>query len=229
MAYDALAKYYDQLMSHVDFTPWLSMFCPHVQEGDIVLDLACGTGTLAQLLAEKGYQVIGVDASAAMLMEARQKGSGPLFIQQRMEKLDLYGTVNAAVCSLDGMNYLTNREGFVQALRRVHLFLEPGGVFLFDVKTPQALAAMDGRSYVSQTEQVFCAWESTWHSPLCRHEITVFEKSGKLWSRFRESHNQRAYSMEFIEASMKEVGYKEIFFRDDILPEQGRVFVIGRK
>jgi SAM-dependent methyltransferase len=229
MAYDVLAKYYDDLMSLVDYKPWLKLLSPHLKPNDIVLDMGCGTGTLAALLLEKGYQVIAADASESMLAEAQKKITGPLFLHQKMEKLDLYGTVRAIVCSLDGMNYVINTESFREVIRRAHLFLEEGCPFLFDLKTPESLKEMDGKCNISQTEKVFCAWESSWHDPLCRHEITLFEKSGDKWNRSTEMHMQRAYDLDYVTKTLHSSGFREVYVRHDILPEEGRVFFLAWK
>lgn len=254
MSYDALARYYDALMSHVDYTPWLTLLEQHLQPGDLVLDAACGTGTLALLLAQRGYSVIGADASPAMLAEARQKASipsqaepsqaepsraepshvepshaEPLFLCQRIEELDLYGTVKAAVCSLDGMNYITKPEVFIRAVSRIFLFLEPDGVFLFDVKTPKALAAMHRQSHVMQTDEVFCVWETHCRKPHCYHDITLFALEGHLWRRYDERHVQRAYPIEWIARVLRDTGFSSVKIRKDLLPEHGRVFYVCKK
>ncbi|MDR1736596.1 MAG: methyltransferase domain-containing protein [Oscillospiraceae bacterium] len=227
-AYGALARHYDALMSHVDYTVWAEMLVPHTRKGDIVLDAACGTGSLSRLLAQRGLEVIAVDASEAMLAEARQKSAAPLFLNQRLEALDLYGTVAAAVCGLDAMNYITSTDSFARALARIHLFLDPGGVFLFDVKTPECFAGMDGQSFVSRAENAFCVWESERDGTLIRHDVTLFEREGGLWRRFEERHTQRAYTTEYIGGAMRAAGFTDLDVSER--PElRGRVFILGRK
>lgn len=231
MAYDALARHYDALMRHADYTPWLELLEPYLSPGGLVLDAACGTGTLAALLAARGFQVVAADASPAMLAEARQKPglSETLFLCQRLEDLDLYGTVQAAVSSLDSLNYITKPALLRRALERVCLFLEPGGAFVFDLKTPKALAEAHGRSFVLQTDDVFCVWESAFAGPHCYHDLTLFERDGAFWRRQHERHIQRAYDLDFVVSAMKQAGFASVSVRDDILPEQGRVFVTGEK
>jgi SAM-dependent methyltransferase len=233
MSYDALARHYDALMRHADYTPWLELLAERLAPGGLVLDAACGTGTLTALLVSRGYQVVAADASPAMLAEARQKSghgaSETLFLCQRLEELDLYGTVQAAVSSLDSLNYIVKPSLFRRALKRVFLFLEPGGAFIFDLKTPESLAAAHGRSFVLRTDDVFCAWESSFADPYCYHDITLFERDGALWRRGQERHVQRAYPAEFVLASMREAGFENVTVREDILPEQGRLFFSGEK
>ena len=166
-AYAALAQVYDSLMPAQAYPAWAescdALFRPRGLH--TVLDLACGTGRLSWLLAEKGYEVIGADLSSDMLSEAMAAGEGrsvplrPMFICQAMEELDLYGTVQAVVCSMDGMNYL-EPEALKEAVRRVRLFLEPGGVFFFDVHTPEKLHSLDGRTFFSESEEAFCVWSA---------------------------------------------------------------------
>jgi SAM-dependent methyltransferase len=136
--YGAMADYYEVIFAHSG---------SHVQS---ILDTACGTGTLTCLLAERGYDMIGVDASPEMLAVAAGKSfdmvNRPMFINQPLERLDLYGTVDAAICSLDGMNYIRpDRIG--EALRRIRLFLEPGGIFIFDINTRQSSRALTGKFF----------------------------------------------------------------------------------
>ena len=227
MSYDALARHYDALTRHVDYTPWLRLLEPYVSPGDLVLDAACGTGNLSALLAERGYSVVAADASAAMLAGAREKSPDTLFLCQRLEKLDLYGTVRAAVSSLDSLNYITKPANLRRALERVRLFLEPDGAFVFDLKTPEALKAAHGRSFVLQEDGVFCVWETSFQDPFCTHDITWFELEDKLWRRGGERHVQRAYPVDWVVSAMREAGFREVLARPDILPEQGRVFFVG--
>ena len=146
--YRALAGCYDEMTEDVHYAAWADflekLFSRETRPIKTVLDLACGTGTMSFLLAARGYEMIGVDFSPEMLAIASNKtlageGIPPIFLCQAMEKLDLYGTVDACVCLLDSINHVTNPEKLYKALQRVHLFLEPGGLFVFDVHTPQHL------------------------------------------------------------------------------------------
>ena len=172
MAYEVLAAAYDHLTSDVDYESTASSVVDllrrnGVKDG-IVLDLACGTGTLSYLLAEEGYEVIGVDASAEMLSVAEQKRDSrstytqPIFIMQDMRELDLYGTVDACICMLDSVNYITVPENLLEVFRRVHLFLNPGGIFLFDINTPVHFSEVEGRTFYDEDDQegVFCVWRA---------------------------------------------------------------------
>jgi len=159
-SYDFLASCYDELTYDVDYSAWADYIEAHFQKrglpGKTVLDLACGTGSLTKELALRGYEMIGVDLSGDMLAEAAEKNRNldaipPIFLCQSMDKLDLYGTIDACVCCLDSVNYVTNPKKLQKAFERVHLFLMPGGVFLFDINTPEKLTGLDGQIFLDET------------------------------------------------------------------------------
>ena len=215
-AYAALAQVYDSLMPAQAYPAWAescdALFRPRGLK--TVLDLACGTGRLSWLLAEKGYEVIGADLSSEMLAEAMAAGEGrsvpirPMFICQAMEELDLYGTVQAAVCSMDGMNYL-EPEALEETVRRVRLFLEPGGVFFFDVHTPEKLRSLDGRTFFSESEEAFCVWSAACPpgAEECQYNVEVFARAGKLWRRSSEEHREYLHEPMWLEHVLAEEGF----------------------
>jgi SAM-dependent methyltransferase len=179
-----------------------------------VLDLACGTGSLAEELCKRGCDVVAADGSAEMLTVAQGRGYGgsaPLFLQQDMTGLDLYGTVEAVFCTIDAINYLTLEDKLMEALRRVRLFLEPGGAFIFDLLTPEAFAARDGAVFMSDAEGVYCTWRCSYKAPFCHQEVTLFaETDGGLWTRRDENHIERAYELDFVERSLREAGFADV-------------------
>ncbi len=218
-AYGALAQVYDSLMPAQAYPAWAdscdALFRPRGLK--TVLDLACGTGRLSWLLAEKGYEVIGADLSSDMLAEAMAAGEGrsvpirPMFICQAMEELDLYGTVQAVVCSMDGMNYL-EPEALEEAVRRVRLFLEPGGVFFFDVHTPEKLRSLDGRTFFSESEEAFCVWSAACPpgAGSCEYAVEVFTRAGKLWRRSSEEHREYLHEPEWLRKVLLGSGFGEV-------------------
>jgi SAM-dependent methyltransferase len=167
--YSKMAKYYDALTVDVRYEKWADffekLFCRYSFRPEIILDLACGTGSMARLMALRGYDVIGVDASPEMLAAAFEKVSGlpkpPLLICQKMEELDLYGTVDCVLCCLDSVNYLNGVAALDAAFKRVGLFLRPGGLFIFDVNTEQKFKSMHMQCYIQDREDVFCAWQAS--------------------------------------------------------------------
>lgn len=207
MAYEELSFGYDELMTDVRY-PALADFihCSLMKAGieqGILLDLACGTGTLSYLMAERGYEVIGVDLSEEMLAIAAnkqtpdRKGIPPVFIRQDMRELDLYGTVDACICMLDSLNYILSPEDLSEVFRRVALFLNPGGLFLFDINTPEKLARMDGAAYTDEDDEhgLFCVWKTalTDVPRTYQYVVDVFTrrnipKTGEVWRRGTEEH-----------------------------------------
>lgn len=169
MAYEFLAGCYDTFTADVHYARWADYLEKHFARSRLpirtVLDLACGTGSLTRVLAERGYEMIGADLSQEMLAQAAEKcrGAGPIepiFLHQAMEELDLYGTIDACVCCLDSINYVTSPKKLARAFRRVHTFLMPGGLFLFDINTPQKLRGLDGQMFLDESEDAYCVWRA---------------------------------------------------------------------
>ena len=140
-AYTGFAGVYDRFMEDVPYEQWRDIIVKElknalIQDG-LLLDLGCGTGTLTRMLADEGYDMIGVDGSEEMLMEAREKTDGTdiLYLCQDMRAFELYGTVRAVVSTCDTMNYLLTRSDFIQTVRLVNNYLDPGGLFIFDLNT----------------------------------------------------------------------------------------------
>jgi SAM-dependent methyltransferase len=221
-AYENLARYYDALTGDVDYSQWLDWYLKWFGRSaapvQIVLDLACGTGTLSCMLAQKGYSVIGTDQSEDMLSEAMEKSydldleEPPLFLRQSMDQLDMFGTVDACVCSLDSINYVLEEGVLEEAFRRVHTFLMPGGYFLFDLLTPQRLQRMDGQTFVDETEKVLCLWRASFDAPssVLTYGMDLFQREGSLWSRAQEEHQERAWQPERLAALLKRVGFASV-------------------
>ncbi|MDY3619333.1 class I SAM-dependent DNA methyltransferase [Agathobaculum sp.] len=242
-SYQTLSAYYDRFTDDVGYERWADFFGRLFQreniEPKLVLDLACGTGTMTQLLAQRGYEIIGVDASADMLMQAMQNTMDceprPLFLNQRMETLDLYGTVDVCLCCLDSVNYVTDPLELQQAFERVHLFLEPKtGLFVFDINTPEKFARIDGNSYVREEENVFCVWQAAVEDALCAYQFDIFERSGEAWTRAQEIHEERVYSIEQLAGMLRQAGFSEIKTYGDqsFSPVRGgedRVYFTARK
>ena len=168
-SYEFLAGCYDELTQDVGYARWADYLERHFARGALpvptVLDLACGTGRLTRELALRGSEMIGADRSEELLSRAAEKcrglaGEPPIFLHQPMEKLDLYGTIDACVCCLDSVNYVTRPKGLQKAFERVHLFLMPGGLFLFDVNTPEKLRNLDGQMFIDETDDAYCVWRA---------------------------------------------------------------------
>ncbi|MCI9311363.1 MAG: class I SAM-dependent methyltransferase [Lawsonibacter sp.] len=220
-SYDFLAGCYDRLTYDVDYSAWADYIEKHFAKtplpGRTVLDLACGTGSLTQELALRGYEMIGADQSPEMLAEAAEKNRGaapiePIFLCQSMEKLDLYGTIDACVCCLDSVNYVTDPKKLARAFQRVHLFLMPGGLFLFDVNTPEKLAGLDGQVFLDETEDAYCVWRAEFSRRICTYFMDIFrlDPSTGQWDRGEELHRERAYTVEELTSLLEGAGFVDV-------------------
>lgn len=243
--YHALARYYDALTADVDYPGWADFLERLFQKSAVpvrtILDLACGTGSLTAELAARGYETIGVDGSEEMLARAALKadlvpGIRPLLIRQDMTRLDLYGTVDAAVCCLDGVNHLKGPGEFSAMLSRLRLFLSPGGVFLFDVNTPEKLRGMDGEFFLDEREDLCCFWRAEYsrRRKTCRLRYDFFERNGECWLRSSDSHEEYAFEREELQRALEAAGFIDIrFYGDRKLrppkPGEERNFIVSRR
>lgn len=243
--YGTMAQYYDALTDDVPYEAFCAfiekIFKKYKSSPKIVLDLACGTGSVTRLLAEKGYDMIGADLSPEMLMEAENKCADlwnkPTFIRQSMTNLDLYGTVDAVVCLLDSVNYLDTLSKLDKAFSRVSLFMNPGGLFIFDVNTAYKLSSIGGNSFVREAEGIFCVWQAAWKASTRTAEfyLDFFEsEDDENYVRSSEEHRERAHSPEEIRAALEKNGmellaaYGELKFRAPREDEE-RIFYVARK
>ena len=219
-SYDALASSYDGLMADGSYrkrADWLErLFRKSRIPVHSVLDLACGTGTIACLLAQRGYEVIGADISEEMLTVAAQKSMAmehpPFFIRQKMQRLRLPQPVDAVVCLLDSLNYLDDPADCQKALVRVFENLTPGGVFLFDINTPEKLRALDGQVFLDENEDSYCVWRAEFdrEENRCYYGIDLFRRAGKLWQRSFEQHCEYAYEPQTLCRWLEEAGFTRV-------------------
>ena len=220
MSYGVFSEFYDALTANVSYDTvsqvLSSLLTRYGKSRGLLLDLACGTGSVSVRLAKKGYEVIGVDLSPEMLSEAQNKaysaGQNILFLCQDMTALDLYGTVDAAVCTLDGLCHLPDEESVQAALRKVSLFMNPGGVFLFDVNSVyKHRAVLGNNTFVYDTDDVYCVWQNTLLSDgvTVQMDLDFFEPVSDAGDYVRQSERftERAYPRETLEAMLKKAGY----------------------
>ena len=220
-AYGRLAEVYDRLNAEVDYESWADFIRNCFdrfadQKPEIVLDLACGTGRMTYPLARRGYDMIGVDGSAEMLSEAMQNCPDdlpmPLLLMQDMRSFELYGSVGAVVCCLDSLNYLTENGDLEACFKTVCNYLDPGGVFVFDVSSPYRFRHIfANNSYVLEDEDagIYCGWQNYFdeQTGLCDFLLSVFERDRDgRYSRFDEQQTERCYSYDEICAALDRAG-----------------------
>ena len=226
--YTSLAKYYDRLNSEIDYGKWADFIKKQldsfgIKEGSLVLDLGCGTGNITIPLAERGYDMIGIDGSPDMLNEALLKAQSSkkeiLWLCQDMRSFELYGTVAATVCCLDSLNYLTGKRGFEKCLSLVHNYLDPDGIFIFDVNTPYKFQNVYADNhYILEADGVFCGWKNCFDqkSGLCDFDLTLFVRNEDgTYERSDETQTERCYSKKAIEAALINAGFELISVSSD--------------
>lgn len=236
-AYDSLAPWYDRFTGDVPYdalADWYAQILHREGQARLtLLDLCCGTGTMTLLLARRGHELIGVDRSPEMLSVAAEKAAeeqeitAPLFLCQEAAELDLYGTVQGALCCLDGMNYLPPEE-LPELFRRLHLFIEPGGRFAFDFHAPEHLRALDGEVFVDETEDALCLWRGEFDEEenALVYGMDIFAREGRLWRRTEEEHTEYAHSPETLITLLEGAGFCKVrLMEDGPMHEQGRRYI----
>ncbi len=223
--YSDFALVYDRLMSDVDYKArteyLLKLFKKYGKKPTLLLDLACGTGGFSNEMAKRGIEVIGVDMSEEMLGIAREKSAEEetdvLYLCQRAEELDLYGTVDGAICSMDSLNHITDIKDLKKAVSRVSLFLEEGCLFIFDVNTIyKHEKVLADNTFVIDEDGIYCVWQNEFKAEkLTTHIYLDFftEQEDGSYLRFGEEFPERAYTHEELEDVLKESGLEilEVF------------------
>lgn len=223
MSYSSFASVYDKLTFNVEYEKRAEYICELLKrngcENGILLDLACGTGSLSELIAKKGYDMILVDSSPEMLGFARERLPDALVLCQDMTELDLYGTINAAVCSLDGINHLLKPVDVKKAFTSVSLFTEKGGVFVFDINTPYKHENILGNNtFVYEKDNIYLVWQNSYRrkSRTVDINLDIFTKGNDVYQRRSESFSERAYSLDDICKWLGEAGFKVTGLYDDM-------------
>ncbi len=247
--YGDFAYYYDLLTENVDYESRCEYICNLLAENGvskgILLDLACGTGTMSMLLSDKGYDVIGVDASEDMLSVAQEKkmesGKDIMFLCQRMEELDLFGTINAAVCTLDSINHITDEKTVQQVFSKVSLFMEDKGIFLFDVNTPYKHRDVLGdNTFIYDMDDVYCVWQNSTDEKTLLTEVSldIFEKDTEeeedVYYRYSEEFSEKGYELSQIEKWLTEykfevLGVYEELTKNEVGEKTQRAVFVARK
>lgn len=231
-SYGDFAYYYDMLTENVDYDKRCEYICGLLAENGvsegILLDLACGTGTLSLMFAEKGYDVVGVDGSEEMLTQAQEKkietGADVIFLCQRMEEIDLFGTVNAAVSTLDSINHVTDEDTVKEIFRRVSLFMEDKGIFVFDVNTPYKHRKILGdNTFIYDLDEVYCVWQnSTDENLVTTISLDLFEKDEEdeeTYYRYSEEFSERAYELDDIKSWLEDCKFEVLAVYEEMTKE----------
>ena len=243
-AYHALAASYDRLTNDVDYEATVAFYEEILRREGLtprtVVDLACGTGSVTEILARKGYRVTGVDMSEEMLTEASMKTMDmeepPVYSCQLLQELRLPRGVDMAVCALDSLDYILDPVDCKEAIRRAYRGLNPGGIFIFDVNTPEKLRAMDGQVFLDEDDDVYCVWRGEFdvETNICSYGMDLFQRHGNVWERSFEEHREYAYSQEQLTDFLKDAGFTHIEVYADRLfeaPREGeqRIYFKARK
>ena len=243
-AYHALADSYDRLTGDVDYAAVVDFYREILSKEGLAprtaVDLACGTGSVALILAQQGMQVTAVDMSEEMLsigwQKAQQLENPPMFICQKLQELTLPRGVDLAVCALDSIDYITNPADCEEASRRVYRVLNPGGCFIFDVNTPEKLRAMDGQVFLDEDDDVYCVWRGSFdeETNICSYGMDLFQRKGDLWERSCEEHCEYAYSAQQLVGYLKKAGFTHIRVYGDRTfdapaPGEQRIYLKARK
>ena len=243
-AYHNLAASYDRLTNDVDYKATVAFYEEILKREGLTprtaVDLACGTGSVTAILARKGYRVIGVDLSEEMLTQAQQKvgdlETQPLFLCCSLEELNLPRGVDLAVCALDSLDYITDPAACREAIRRVYKALNPGGIFIFDVNTPEKLRAMDGQVFLDEDDDVYCVWRGEFdeETNICSYGMDLFQRRGQVWHRSFEEHREYAYSEKQLREYLRCAGFTRVEVyadREFCPPREGeqRIYIKARK
>lgn len=218
--YGAISRVYDKFnREEIDYSAWADFIERCFErflsaKPELVLDLACGTGTMTRELAHRGYDMIGVDGSADMLSEAYSNSNGEsiLYLNQDMRSFELYGTVGAVTCCLDSLNYLIGDGDLDVTFATVHNYLDPDGVFIFDMNTPYKFENVySDNAYILEDEGVYCGWQNFYDkkTKICDFYLSLFEEQGNgAYIRSDEHQRERCYDMVEIENSLKQNGFE---------------------
>ena len=247
-AYTSFAEVYDQFMDNVPYREWADFLQEILQKEGIndglVLDLGCGTGSMTEELAGRGYDMIGVDNSEDMLeiaMEKRQEsGHGILYLLQDMQEFELYGTVRAVVSVCDSVNYVTEKEELEQVFRLVNNYLDPGGIFVFDFNTEYKYREVLGdRTIAENRKDSSFIWDNYYYEEehMNEYELTLFIQEAdqkELYHKYQETHFQRAYTLEEIRELLEKSGLRFVAAYEDYTKEapgkgSERICVVARE
>lgn len=228
MSYSEFADVYDSLQADVDYNKrteyLLNLFEKYDRRPTLLLDMACGTGGFSLQFAKRGVDVIGVDISPEMLNIARERLSAEnlqaLLLCQSAAELDLYGTVDGAICCLDSLNHIIDEGELCNSIAKISLFLEPGRLFIFDVNTEyKHRKVLSGNTFVYDRDDVYCVWTNSECDKAAIVDISLdFFKKGQDgdYKRSGEEFSERAYSVPFLKGACRAAGLEVLAVLSDM-------------
>lgn len=244
-AYSGFAEVYDMFMDNAPYEQWSQSLIRILRSRGIsdglVLDLGCGTGKMTRLLAQAGYDMIGADSSAEMLdiaMSREQGGSGILYLNQDMRELELYGTVRAAVSVCDSLNYIMDEDDLLSVFSLVNNYLDPGGIFIFDLNTLYKYEAVLGESVICENRpEGSFIWENYYDEKerVNQYDLTLFVRGGDgRYDKYEETHFQRGYGLDQVRRLIERSGLEfEACFGEDARqaprPDSERMYIVARE
>jgi len=245
-AYTGFSEVYDLFMDNIEYDMWgkyiISLLKEYCVNDGIVLDMGCGTGNITEILAKEGYDMIGIDNSYDMLSIAMEKRSEKgldeiLYLCQDMREFELYGTVRAVVSVCDCMNYILDRDDMISVLKHVNNYLDPKGVFIFDLKTDTYYKKLGDKTIAENRDESSFIWENTYYDDekINEYILTIYTKrEDEMYERIEEFHQQKAYGIDEIKALIEEAGMEFVcaynaFTREDACEENDRIYIIARE
>lgn len=243
--YTGLAALYDLFMDNIPYEEWSvylrSLLAEYNINTGIILDLGCGTGNMTELLAAAGYDMIGIDNSDEMLNvamdKAYDKGLDILYLLQDMREFELYGTVAAVVSICDSLNYITDFNELVEVFSLVNNYLDPDGIFIFDMTTEKKYTAIADSVIAENRDEGSFIWENSYFADkkINQYDMTIFEKlENGLYEKHQETHIQRVYTLDEIKSALELSGLKfeacyKAFTHDEPDDNCERIYVIARE
>ena len=241
-SYIDFALYYDALTEDVDYKARTEYLCSLFKKFDrlptLLLDMACGTGNFSCEFAKKGMQVIGVDVSSDMLSVAQQKNTeNIMYLCQDAAELELYGTVDGAVCLLDSVNHIIEKDVLQTAFQKISLFLEKDRLFIFDVNTEYKHKEILGNNnFIIEKDDVFCAWQNYYDEDekITDIVIDIFAENGGVYDRYCEEFSERFYDTATLKTMLEKSGFKLEAVYDEMTTEKPkeesqRIYFVARK
>jgi len=245
-AYTSFASVYDTFMDNIPYEEWCAylreLLTEYGVEDGLVLDLGCGTGSASELLSAMGYDMIGVDNSGEMLQIAMEKraesGRDILYLLQDMREFELYGTVRAVISICDSMNYVTEYEDLVTVFCLVNNYLDPEGVFIFDMNTVYKYEQLLGDNTIAENrDDCSFIWDNDYDKDtmINEYDLALFiREEDDLYRKYEETHFQKAYDLDtvkqaIVEAGMEFVAVYDAFTKEPPKADSERIYVIARE